>query len=317
MAFPPTIWPALISARMRISVDRWPEPIIEAASPQKAETTGNEKKSKNNSNRQQKKHGARGIKKRHKPQILEAVQEHQKSPSSALNRAEMARCLAGLGRVTINGVTPTEQHADTAQEQVVVSPAAARIIDRLPRMRISETVNAWRNAIKILADDSKAARHANANELIRIIREEWVRRRTNPLAADDFFEWPSTEADYGIGGLDTQDWEKMGALQFMGYKVGHTEGEPERVRERILGEVFGGPIPPVFPDLYLDEWGNPSSAARLRKMAEAIAAFTRNAKRKRGSRMQAAIKDWERDLEFLYNEYYAGQFGFAWPDSTS
>jgi uncharacterized protein with WD repeat len=29
-------------------------------------------------------------------------------------------------------------------------------------------------------------------------------------------------------------------------------------------------------------------------------------KRERGSRMQAAIKDWEQDLQFLYMEYCAG-----------
>ena len=302
-----------VEVERRIGVE--PDPIVAKPSLQKAETAISGQKSKSNSNKQRKKRDARGVKKHRKPKILEAIQEHQKSPSSVLHKGEMARRLARLGRVIVDGPS-TEQHVDIAQDRVVISPATARIIARLPGMRISETLNAWRNAIRVLADDAKPTNHVDAHQLISMIREEWVRRRANPLDADDFFDWPSTEADYGIGGLDTHDWEKVGALQFIGYKVGHTDGEPERVRERILGEVFAGPIPPVFPDSYLDEWGDPSSAARLRKMAEAIAAFTRNAKRKRGSRMQAAIKDWERDLEFLYNEYYVGHFGFAWPDST-
>jgi hypothetical protein len=56
---------------------------------------------------------------------------------------------------------------------------------------------------------------------------------------------------------------------------------------------------------------------RLGPPTDSIAAFTRNAKRKRGSGMWAAIKDWEQDLEFLYTEYYVGHFRFAWPESAT
>ena len=189
------------------------------------------------------------------------------------------------------------------------------VITKIPAMKIRETVTLWQNAIKMLADPTKANRHTEARQVIDAIQKEWVRRRRTRIDPEDIFDWPSTEADPGLGGIDAQDWQKTGVLVFMGYKVGNTEGEPQRVRERILSEVFSGPIPPVFPNAYLDEWHEPSSALRLKKMAETIAALTRNARRRRNSRMNAAIKDWEKDLQFLYWEYYVDKFQFAWPDS--
>ena len=51
-------------------------------------------------------------------------------------------------------------------------------------------------------------------------------------------------------------------------------------------------------------------------MAESIAAFARNAKRRRQINLNDAIGEWEADLEFLYEEYYVGHFHFAWPAST-
>lgn len=191
----------------------------------------------------------------------------------------------------------------------------AAIIAKISTMKIRETVTLWQNAIKILADPAKAKRHPDARHVVDAIHKEWIRRRRTRIDPEEVFDWPSTDAEPGVGGIDTQDWQKKGVLLFMGYKVGDTEGEPQRVREGILSEVFSGPIPPVFPNAYLDEWDDPSSALRLKKMAETIAALTRNARRRRDSLMNAAIRDWVKDLEFLYWKYYVDKFQFAWPDS--
>lgn len=183
-------------------------------------------------------------------------------------------------------------------------------------MKMRETVELWRNALRILSDRNKRKQHQAAARVIKEIGREWERRRRAPVDPSEMFRWPGTEADRGSGDLDTSEWIKEGALQYLGYKVGNTDGEIAGVRERILSEMFKGPIPPVFPKVYLDQWSAPSSPARLQKLAETIAALTRNAKRRRDSRMQAAIRDWERDLEYLYMEYYVGKFCFAWPVSA-
>lgn len=190
------------------------------------------------------------------------------------------------------------------------------IISRIPAMKVRETVSLWRNAIGILSDPTKSKLHSDARQAISAINKDWIRRRRGPIDPKDMFDWPSTDASPGAGGIYTEDWEKLGVFKFMGYTVGNTEGLRQRVRENILSEIFEGHIPPVFSNEYLDEWGEPSTALRLRKMAETIAALTRNARRRRDQKMDAAIKDWEKDLEFLYWKYYVEKFNFGWPDSN-
>ena len=80
-----------------------------------------------------------------------------------------------------------------------------------------------------------------------------------------------------------------------------------------MKRVFEGALPPVFPPDYMDAWNLPGSAARLKKLAETIAAMARLFKRRHDSRFDDAISDWEADLQFLYDEFYLGRFGFAWP----
>jgi hypothetical protein len=191
-----------------------------------------------------------------------------------------------------------------------------KIVAQIPKMKIRETVNLWQNAIRILEDPKQKSQHSSARKVLNAIGAEWERRRRTPLEEDDRFDWPSTHADPGSGFPDTDDWIQEGVLQYMGYRVGDTDGERQAIRQRILSEIFSGSIPPVFPRQYLDEWGQPSSVGRLRKLAETIAALTRNAKRRRDDTMRSAIRDWERDLEFLYYEYYVGKFHFAWPSSS-
>jgi hypothetical protein len=48
-------------------------------------------------------------------------------------------------------------------------------------------------------------------------------------------------------------------------------------------------------------------------MAESIASFARSAKRRDAAGLMHAIADWENDLRHLYDTYYMGRFGFAWP----
>lgn len=105
-------------------------------------------------------------------------------------------------------------------------------------------------------------------------------------------------------------------LRFLGYHVGHQGVEPE-ARKQLLSRVFRGDLPPFHSPRYMAEWGKPQSALRLRKIAESIAAFARNNKRRHDPSLDQAIADWEADLEFLYDEFYAGyfHFDFHWPST--
>lgn len=193
--------------------------------------------------------------------------------------------------------------------------AEMRIIQNIPKMKLRDILQLWINAITILADDRKSKKHVDAQRVVDAIRKEWVRRQRLPIDPSEYFKWPSTEAIGGDGSIDARGWLPEGVLKCLGYKVGTHEGLSRNLRQRILDEIFDGPIPPMFPFEYLYEWGAPGTAQRLRKMAETIAALTRNAKRRRSAEMATAIDHWEQDLEYLYYEYYVEKFHFAWPST--
>lgn len=54
---------------------------------------------------------------------------------------------------------------------------------------------------------------------------------------------------------------------------------------------------------------------RLKKLANCIATFARNAKRRRNASMELAIAEWEEDLAYLKNKYYRPADGYSWPDT--
>lgn len=190
---------------------------------------------------------------------------------------------------------------------------ARRMADKLPRMSTNETLILWGNAVGIAVDPAQKTKHLAAKEIGKSINDEWQRRRSI-VHTGDYFAWPSTDAPGGDGSLSTRGWLDDGLLSQMGYRVGNTRGEEQPRRRKILAEVFASSLPPVLPPVFLAEWGSAESAARLRKMAESIASFCRNAKRQRICKT-TAIDEWERDLEYLYREYYVGKFHFDWPST--
>lgn len=133
-------------------------------------------------------------------------------------------------------------------------------------------------------------------------------------------EWP--EPGEGMppvssrGGGNTFNAEvEKGPLRRSGYHVGET-GETIEVRRKALEDLFAESregFPGTYPFGYLDGWGNPESGVRLEKMANSIATFCRNHRRRENASAQA-INDWEADLRWLKNNFYHPLgFGFDWP----
>ncbi len=102
-------------------------------------------------------------------------------------------------------------------------------------------------------------------------------------------------------------------LSALGYHVGSTEGLPEVERRFLLDQVFVICLPPLNDYGYMLEWNAPKSPGRLKKLAETLAALTRNAKRRKSKDLQLACDDWQADLDYLYAKYYVHQFRFGWP----
>jgi DNA primase catalytic subunit len=108
-----------------------------------------------------------------------------------------------------------------------------------------------------------------------------------------------------------------GVLSYMGYRVGNASTLTSERRRRILEYVFLGELPQVNDRQYMRTWGKPRTAARLRKLANAVAAFARNARRKRKKNMNQAIADWEADLDYLKKQFYDRRSrDWHWPETV-
>ncbi len=139
--------------------------------------------------------------------------------------------------------------------------------------------------------------------------------KTAPVPNLDFFPWPTTTAPIGNGHVANADWPETGLLRYFGYAVG-VNGKLKSHRQAILKRVFElDVIPNLVSPAYVAEWGSGCSSARLKKMAESIASFCRNDKRRQRAIMNRAIENYEKDLAWLKETYYDGRFDerFRWP----
>ncbi|WP_193211146.1 hypothetical protein [Luteolibacter marinus] len=131
---------------------------------------------------------------------------------------------------------------------------------------------------------------------------------------DDPFDWPSTAVLPAHDALGANHFEyTSGVLSFLGYSVGKS-GLLAGPRRAILRYVYLKRLPAVSSAEYMAEWGRAETGNRLCKLANSIASFARNAKR-RNAKLSKAISDWKSDLAWLKKEYYDGNYDgeFSWP----
>lgn len=97
--------------------------------------------------------------------------------------------------------------------------------------------------------------------------------------SDTGFDWPSTFVNLGSSRELTIELVEKGLLKYMGYTVGESKGLPPNQRRTILETVFKYEVPKfdLSPE-YLEQWGEPNSKQRLKKMADSLAAFCRREK---------------------------------------
>ncbi|WP_318471907.1 hypothetical protein [Photobacterium leiognathi] len=153
-----------------------------------------------------------------------------------------------------------------------------------------------------------------AIELIKLKKKHYAitPSQDEPKQQPHIFKWPTTFANYGTENLPESQWPKIGMLKAVGYRVGSC-GIKKNERIEILKNVYTQYLPLVESEEYIAQWAKPSSAGRLKKMAETLAALIRNAKRKSVD-MSVAIRNWEDDLQWLKDRYYEQyQDQWKWP----
>ncbi len=181
--------------------------------------------------------------------------------------------------------------------------------DELERIAISN----WENPriLEIIHYELEFRSRKKAAELRQRITGRLGQLQRSHLA------WPNTNTNIEPQNpLDNSFDYEEGILRHYGYKVG-INGLSEKERWKILDKVFLKPLLKINNTVYLNEWGEPNSAERLKKLADSIAAFTRNAKRRKKGNFGQAIEDWEADLAYLKRTYYNNCFSFHYPRSHS
>ena len=137
------------------------------------------------------------------------------------------------------------------------------------------------------------------------------------FSPDGYFTWPSTDTYPGKGLFDPDNLKQVGVLSLMGYHVGR-DGVEQSLRRAILRDAYLGPVPYDPFSEEMAEWDAPCCSARLKKIANCIAAFARNAKKRTDAHAyRQSIDDWESDLNWLKENFYIGVYDhpckFAWP----
>lgn len=177
----------------------------------------------------------------------------------------------------------------------------------------------WNAAFTILLryeDENPNARNVvEAKQRLNLIESEWDRRRSLKPGEPDYFPWPSTEigAAAAVTKSSVINLYERGMLGCLGYQVGASSPLTAVQRARLLGQVFVMRLPPLNDLEYMASWGQPVTGPRLHKIAECLAAFVKNAKRRSGVSFHTAIAHWEADLVHMRRHYYDGRFDFTWP----
>ncbi|EGQ7998529.1 hypothetical protein LH709_001086 [Vibrio vulnificus] len=126
------------------------------------------------------------------------------------------------------------------------------------------------------------------------------------------FKWPSTLAYESSENIPEVDWPQVGMLKGVGYSVG-AKGLPTAQRRELLSNIMSQQLPYVTSYAYRQEWGEPNTTARLKKLANTIANLAKNSKRS-SNNTSIAISEWEEDLRWLKENYYKnGKYSWSWP----
>lgn len=166
---------------------------------------------------------------------------------------------------------------------------------------------------------------SNPDQLVKILSEVTYRKRQRAIKlsqhlverlcalSEDCFLWPTTEIMESYNEHTDSDRyvNTASILSALGYRAGN-KGHEDIMRRQILSDIYNREIPNIISEEYMRECGKPKSGLRLKKIANTIAARTKDAKRSKKD-YSLAIKHWESDLRYIKREFYNNRYNFKWP----
>ncbi|MBB3763438.1 hypothetical protein [Sphingomicrobium lutaoense] len=277
-------------------------------------TKSSKKPAQNGQSSKQKRPRSRALRKTKSPE-QRAQEAKAREKLERKKRERLARKLAAIERARRR--EEEGRKADLARRKAEREKALQGYLRQASSLSFTMLLSGWKKYVGLLDYYQRTGKNPQRAELyaevVAAVEREWQRRAKLPHTSDEYFDWPSTKAGKGKGGLSSDHWVDQGVLGYLGYSVGEKSDLTQSERHAILRRVFEMHLPPIESPTYMKQWGRPASASRLRKMANSLASFARQAKRRRSTNMQEAINSWEHDLDMLYREYYQAKFGFGWP----
>ncbi|MDO9478480.1 MAG: hypothetical protein Q7L07_17365 [Pseudohongiella sp.] len=128
------------------------------------------------------------------------------------------------------------------------------------------------------------------------------------------WRWPVISDQAGSKPMEG-DFAPFSALKMFGYTVGKTQGWDKKRREAFLTDFMEQKLPKEVATTFGNEYGEPMSTTRLRKVANVIANNCGLRIKSDKVKYAHAIADWKSDLQFLKVNYYEkkGLKFMPWP----
>jgi hypothetical protein len=130
--------------------------------------------------------------------------------------------------------------------------------------------------IKRLSDENNPKIQDDIQELIKLIKNEWMLRLEE--------------------GGQSSGAPSEGIMSTMGYRVGDTQGVKQEYRILIMIEILKGPLPYVDGPAYMREWGEDASIERYSKLKRFLNGEINSPLQQNNYR---AILEWKEDLAWL------------------
>lgn len=241
----------------------------------------------------------------------------QKLPAPTPSPSKRKKSKSAVPSRTAHPSLPRRSMAEKEQAATAARERVQAFIIGIEAHPFHDLLTQWQKHVELIGYIQKTrqnrARLPFYQDLVDAVEREWQRRGSLRPEDTVYFDWPSTDARNGVGGLGEIGWVSEGVLRYLGYSVSKATGLTINSRQSLLRRIFHMMVPPFEKPSYIREWGEPETSARLRKMAESIASFVRLAKAQSRSDKSLSIEAWEADLAMLRNEFYIGKFGFGWP----
>lgn len=129
----------------------------------------------------------------------------------------------------------------------------------IDQQSFDELKRGWFSTLNYLARfeplDPAAPDVTAARRRLEEIELEWERRSCLRPSDPGYFEWPSTAAPKGVGGVGVTDWEEIGMLGYLGYHVGRTSELTAQHRRAVLSQIFSMRLPPLNSLGYMEQMG--------------------------------------------------------------